>query len=743
MLPRVARWASLLMFAALVILIVATIVRRSRQAQSPPLVRSEPVLTDTIVSITDGYRYTATEDGRRTFQLIAARDTSFADGRHELQKVDLTSYTTEGKDNLRVQAERGVYRPAEGIVLLDGQVRISNPDGLEVTTESLVYNQREDVASTPVAMQFKRAAMSGSSTGAVLYAKQRLLALQQDARVVNTAQTDAKGGAPVEIKSARAEYAETDGIVRFIGDAVVVQGVQTGRADAITGVFEPETRKVLRLELRGNSSLHEDVEGRRSVIEARDLDFFFDEKQHLTLAVASGSARARSSEAVSAREITSEKLEARYTPGQEKSTLSEVVSQGRTRIRLGPEPADGAKKPVPERVLEADAVRVVFQAGGKYISEADASGNAVLIVTPDAGPDAERKRMRASRMKAEFYTSGNSIRVVTAEGGAQVEFEPLDENSKSSQKILSGRKMIANLHESTQDIADLTIEGEAKFVEGDRQATASRAVYSSNNERLMLRGRPSAWDASARTNAEEIDVQLGDETTLARGRVRTTYYSRETTGGTAPFKKEKAPVFLTADRAIVRHREGAARYTGDVRAWQDDNFVSAEIIELDRNERMMTAEDGVQSALYSVERELEGGRRDVVPLFVSADRMTYREDSRTVNYEGKVKVRQATDQIESESAEALMDQENRLTRLTAVTGVVLVQPERRAEGNRLEYEVASETAILLGNPARIDDRARSVTTKGAQLTLHLRDARIEANDGSGARRVRTTHRIQR
>ncbi|MBX3280772.1 MAG: LPS export ABC transporter periplasmic protein LptC [Acidobacteria bacterium] len=741
--PRAARWASLLVFAALVILIVATIVRRSRQAQAPPLLRSNPVLTDTIVSITDGYRYTATEDGRRTFQLIAARDTSFADGRHELQKVDLTSYTPEGKDNLRVQAERGVYRPAEGIVVLDGQVRISNPDGLEVATESLVYNQREEVASTPVAMQFKRAAMSGSSTGAVLYAKQRLLALQQDARVVNTLQPDAKVGAPVEIKSARAEYSETEGIVRFTGDAVVVQGVQVGRADAITGFVEPETRKVLRLELRGSSSLEDSAEGRKSTINARDMDFFFDQMQHLSLAVATGSARAHALEGASEREITSEKLEARYTQGQEKSTLSEVVSQGRTKIRLGAEPADGAKKPVPERVIEADAVKVLFKAGGKYISEAEASGNAVLVVTPEIGPDAERKRMRASRMKAEFYESGNSIRVITAEGGAQVDFEPLDDKSKTAARTISGRKMSGTFHETTQDIADLSIEGEAKFVESDRQATASRAVYSSNSEMLMLRGRPSAWDASARTNAEEIDVQLGDETTLARGRVRTTYYSRETTGGTAPFKKEKAPVFLTADRAVVRHREGAARYMGDVRAWQDDNFVSAETIELDRNERMMTAVDGVQSALYSVERETEGGRREIVPLFVSADRLTYREDSRTLNYEGKVHIRQATDRIESGSAEALMDQENRLTRLTAVTGVVLVQPERRAEGDRLDYEVETETAILLGNPARIDDRARSVTTKGAQLTLHLRDARIEANDGSGARRVRTTHRIQR
>jgi LPS export ABC transporter protein LptC/lipopolysaccharide transport protein LptA len=748
-LPRVARWASLVVFGAIVALIIVTIVRRSRQAQPPPLVRSAAVLSDKVVSITDGYRYTATEDGRRTFQLIAARDTSYADGRHELERVDLTSYTPEGVENLRVVAARGAYRQEEGIVTLDGQVKITNLDGLEVTTESLVYNQREDVASTPAAMQFKRAAMSGSSTGAVLYAKQRLLALQQDARIVNAAPADLKDGVPVEIRSTRADYAETEGVVRFTGETIVVQGQQTGRADSLSGIFDPKTRKLLRLELRGNAALREEMEGKLSTLEARDLDFFFDDAQHLKLAVASGAARARSNEKGSAREIAAEKLEALYAPGAESSTLSEVVTQGRTAIKLGAEAGEGkpegekGKKAVPERTLEADAVHVKFHAGGKFISETNAVGNAVLVVTPEAGPMAERKRVRAPKLMADFYGAGNAIRTITADGGAVVDFEPLDDKSKAARRTLSGRKMVGTMHEATQELADLVIEGEAKFAEGERQATASRAAYSSNNETLALRGKPVLWDSSARTHADEIDTQLGEEVTNARGRVRTTYYSRETTGGTTPFKKSKAPVFLTSDRATVRHREGAARYLGDVRAWQDDNFVSAETIELDRNERMMTAWDGVQSALYSIDREGEGGRKEVVPLFVSADRLTWREATRVVSYEGHVKVRQATDRIEAATAEAVMDEENRMTRLVAVKEVVLTQPERRATGDRLEYEVASETAILRGNLAEIDDRARSVTTKGAQLTLHLRDARIEANDESGAKRVRTTHRIRR
>ena len=99
--------------------------------------------------------------------------------------------------------------------------------------------------------------------------------------------------------------------------------------------------------------------------------------------------------------------------------------------------------------------------------------------------------------------------------------------------------------------------------------------------------------------------------------------------------------------------------------------------------------------------------------------------------------------MEAAKADAIMDDENRLTRLQALGEVVLTQPERRATGREIEYLVASETAILQGDLATIEDRARGVRTKGARLTLHLRDARIEINDESGAKRVRTTHRIQR
>jgi lipopolysaccharide export system protein LptA len=193
----------------------------------------------------------------------------------------------------------------------------------------------------------------------------------------------------------------------------------------------------------------------------------------------------------------------------------------------------------------------------------------------------------------------------------------------------------------------------------------------------------------------------------------------------------------------VRHREGAARYLGNARAWQEDDFVRAENLELDKGERVLTAWEKVQSAFYGVEREVEKGKKEIVPVFVSAEKLVYTDAQRKAHYEGKVKIRQGTDQIDAAEADAVMDENHKLSQMTAAREVVLTQPQRRGTGDLLVYTAASDAAVLTGNLAQVVDRERDVTSKGARLTLHLRDARIEGDDESGTKRVKTTHRIQR
>ena len=765
-LPAIGRALSLILLVATIAIIVTAFIRARRRPIPPGPIKAEARLKANVTSRVEGYESVVMDDkGREKYRLRAAVDTAFDDGRHEMEKVDLTAFGEIQKDGkpktVRITSERGEYTPAQNLVTFEKNVIVTSSDGLEVTSEKLNYDQKTEIASTDVAVQFKHGEINGSSVGAQLYAKEHLLNLWKEARIVASPTTPdpkdpkKKNGQPVEMRSDKASYAELQGVARFDGNANITQGEKLARADLITGIVNPQTKKLDRVEMRGNSFLKSQEKTRTSELQARDMDFYFDEVQHLKQAVARGSAKATSLEKDSPREISAEQIDAYYLPGEKESLLQSVVTQGRTTMKI--EVSEGAAnaKEVSERVIEADAVNAVFREDGVNMARADADGNAVLTITPKTiKPKSDRQRLRAAKFTAEFFPKGNAIKTFLADGNAVADFEPMEQKSKRSKRSVTGKKLTANLVELTQDIDNLTVEGGAKFVENfpagskesDRNATADRAVYTASNQTVAMRGKPLLWDSSSRANADEIDANVETGESFLRGRVRTTYFSREKTGGAAPFKKDKAPVTIASDKAAVKHNEGAARYTGNVRAWQDNDFIRADNMELDNGEKMLTAWGNAQSAFYDFEREVEKNRKEVVPVFAAADKIVYTDANHTAHYEGTVKIKQGTDQIDAAVADAVMDDQHKLVQLTASNNVVMTQPQRRATGDQVVYTAANDTAILTaaaGKLAMVEDREREAVTKSEKLTLHLRDARIEAGSESGSKkRVKTTHRIQ-
>ena len=721
------------------ILVLAFIKYRNKRQEIPPIERGPSRLGDQILAITEGYEYVSSVNGKPKFKVVAAKDISYVSGRHELEKLEVTGFDEAGKENGRIKSDTGDYQQDKDQVNFNGHVVATNADGLEVTTEVLKYDLKSQVAASEVAVNFKRAELSGASVGATLHVKEKKLALLKNAHII-IASKDPKG-APLDLKGDRADYLQFDGIVKFTGNAQITQGEQFGKADLITGIYIKNTDKIERVEARGNSYLKSQEKGKQQEIAAKDMDFFFDDQQRLLKAIANGKAVARSLEKDAPREITAERLEANYKPQDKVSELTSVVTNGRTVMKITP--AEKTEKNA-ERLIEADGANVTYHPGGKYLAKAEANGNAVLTVTPLVSTSkAEVKKLRAPKFTADFFDTGNDLKTFLAETNAVAEFTPMQPDKKRVKRTLTGNKLTALLEAGTQEVTEIMVDGNAKLDEGERHATAAKANYLASSRTILMRGKPQLWDNVARTDAQEIDANIDTGESLARTRVRTTYYSKETTNGAAPFKKSKAPVFVSSDRATFRHRENAAKYEGNARAWQDDNFVRGDVLELDNGERTMIATGNAQSALYNFEREVEKGKKEIVPVFGAADQIHYFDNDKLVRYTSKVKMRQGTDQIDAATADVTLDEEYKMTRFVAQREVVLTQPMRVGKGNQLEYTAATDEAILTGNLATIEDRENDTTSKGAKLTLHLRDARITASDEGGTKRVKTTHRIKK
>jgi len=542
---------------------------------------------------------------------------------------------------------------------------------------------------------------------------------------------------PTRITGETALLEKREHRVTFDGNVAVTQGADELRADRMIS-YTDATNHLERVEARGNAYLKQ---ADKAEIKSPDMDFFFGESHQLEHAVAMRGAYTRSLGPAPLREASAETIEATFAQA-EGNNLETIKARGAAKLKIhAPAVADTRVNPA-EREMAAETVDIQMFPDGKNIKYAEANGNAVMSVIPTrAEKGADKKTIRAPRMTAQFHEEGNRVKTFNATGSVRVEIEAMLADGHPLRTTTS-KTLTAEFLAESQDVDSLVQDGNFKYNEADRNGLAERALYDGRNEFLRLRGkRPMVWDAKARTQADEIDYDRRHDESHARGDVRTTYYSRETTNNAAPFKNTKSPIFITAERADARNQEGIAVYTINARGWQDDNFVKGDRIELYDKEKRMVAIGNVESALYQTKNETSPGKSENVPGFAAAEKMTYSDSDRKIHYEVGVKARQGTDRIEAASVDVYLAQEtNEVDHLNADGNVVLTQPGRRGVGDKLVYTSEDGRAVLTGKSARVDDVEKGATM-GSQLTFYSRDDRVSVENQQGTGRVRSTHRL--
>jgi len=498
--------------------------------------------------------------------------------------------------------------------------------------------------------------------------------------------------------------------------------------------------KITRLEARGDSYMKLAQTGRAFEVKSRDLDFAFDDQQQLENAIATGGVTATSLDDGPKRTFTGDSMNVKFAPGPQGAVIKQMTSDGRTTINLG---ASKTGKSPADKELVANKVVVDFHEGSKDLSHAEAIGDAVLTVNPIVKePKAERKRFRANRFTVDFYEAGNAVRQCNGDGNVKVEFEPLEGDKPV--RTTTSQTMTANFDRATQNVTEVVQDGAFKYVEGEKNATAKRATYTLADNTIKLTGNePTVWDSAARTQAEEIVINTETGKGEAHRRVRTTYYNREKTGNAAPFGNTRAPIFITANDVEIGNKGKTVVYTGSARAWQEQNFVAADRISMTQDDKQMNAEGHVSSAISQMKRKMTGSKeKEVVPVFAKSAKMFYSDASRRIHYEGNVDVKQGSDTMKSQTLDIFLTKAtNEVDRIVAETGVSMTQPGRRGSGDKIEYTASTDTIVLTGNLAKIEDDQRGQTT-GRQLTLHMSDDSILVEDQRGTRRGHAVHKSQ-
>lgn len=712
-----------------------------------------PALSKEITGIIEGYEQRVTKGDRLYMLLKATRDITYSDGHHELEAVSLSVYPPEGDKPDQISAARAVYDQKNSVISFVGNVKIETKDALKVNTESLSYNQATEVALTEVPMTFTRENVSGQATGAVVEAKNKKLELKKDVQITvapevlreSQVKATSSRSRPVTIRSAQATFEQASMKLTFSGNVIVEQDRDVMSGDTLFATLN-EQKRLQKVELRGNSYLRSMEEGRAADVNSVDMDFFLDKDQRLERALAMRDARAKSLDADAEMQATAANLiEVTFQAQGDRSLLRQLRTEGRSVINLSAPKSKANDPRAAHKRLSADSVKLFWRVTGRDLEKAEALGNAELFVDPAVkSAYSDRKTLTAPRFDCDFFEIGNLAKAFIATGGAKAVVEPTQPSDQKGTRTLTSQTITAIFIRETQDVERLDASGNAKFNENDRNGVAANISYIAGEEMVRMRGgEPTVWDSRARTKAIELDSNLRDEVSYSRGKTATTYYSQEQTNGATPFSKVKSPVYVVSDRGEFHHQSGVAIYTGNARAWQDDNFVRADKLTIYVNDKKMDAVGRVQSAVYNAKRRV-GGTSSTAPVFASADSMSYSEANRVLHYESDVDIRTATDRVTSGVADVFLSRENsEVEKTIAEKNVVLTQPGRKGVGDWMQYTTTDEVAVLKGNPARVEDTEKG-STEGGRLTVYMREGRVIADDVRGPQspgRVRSTHKV--
>jgi lipopolysaccharide export system protein LptA len=738
----------------------------TRRAAEFKLRSGKAELSTNVVRRVENYERRVDDGGRLTMLVRAAVATSFDDGHHELTQVHIEQYPKDSAQANRIDAREAVYFNDTEQIAFSGAVKIETSDRLKVNSEAVHYDMKNERGESQVPLTFSRDNVAGRADAATVEGKQKHLELRGNVEITVSPAAGganapgAAGGAggvrvkggdqPVTIRAPRGDFDQLKMQLAFTGGATAEQGRDVMNGDSLVG-FLNEQKKVQRIEARGNSYLRSGAPGHVAEVHSVNMDFFFNARQQLENGVATQQVEARTLDSESQATLsTSTGVEVSFDAQGEESLLREMRANGRPVVTLAAPRSQADNPKAANKRLTANTVKLTWRATGHDLEKAEAVGEAELVVEPvQQTATADRKVLVAPRFDCDFLEQGNLAREFRATGGTKTTITPVVPNERRGVRTLTADNVTAFFMREAQDVERVEAQGQTLFNEGDRNGQSESATYTTADSLVRLRGgEPVAWDSRARIKAVEIDTNAATKVTYARTRVQTTYYSQEQTDGATPFSKVKSPVFVSSDAAEFRHDEGLGIYTGNARAWQDDNFVRADRLVIRRDSRRMEGEGHVQSALYRARRKDAAGNPTVVPVFATSMRMFFSDTDRRLHYEGAVDIKQGTERITSEASDVYLQKEqNEVDHMVAERSVVVTQPGRKGTGDRGEYAAADETMVLTGNPARVED-AEQGTTEGQRMTVYLRENRVVSDSAAaeGARpagRIHTVHKIKK
>jgi lipopolysaccharide export system protein LptA len=403
----------------------------------------------------------------------------------------------------------------------------------------------------------------------------------------------------------------------------------------------------------------------------------------------------------------------------------------------------------PATAFQSDAIDFFFGQDNQ-LKRAVTTGSSQIAMNSDDSKS--RTVITAGRFEGTF-ASENRLEDLVGSPSVQV----ITKTQGQPDRVIISRQMSAHFDVTgggKKGIARVTQSGDVKYTEGQRNATAERAVFLPAEDVLQLSGSPRVHDNEQGITIAAQALRLNRRTGEITGsqNVKTTYNQMKPNSGGAMLASAE-PIHATAQIVNANRNTGIARYSGGARLWQGANMVQAPEIIFDRNQRSLTAIAGADRPVQTVFVQTDKLGK-VAPVNVAAGRLSYLDHQRKVVLEQGVSVKTPDTSVRAGRVEitlkpngnesaGMASQVEQVVAVAAEKDNLVIEqenPVRRAIGERLIYTAEQSKFVLTGiagNPPSIFDAEHGNVT-GDSLTFYTRDDRVQVGSNASSRTITRT-----
>lgn len=731
---RYARWSAAVAFAIAVlaagIYLHRQIAERRVQRSSPPPVPGN------VQQQSSQFSYSKVVGDKTLFTVRASRATEYKDqNRSMLQDVLITMYGRKGDRDDTISAHECSYLPATGQIQCQGEVQIqlSNKSskagaaggGMHLATRDISFDPVSEMVSTPDDISLQIPGGRGSATGVDYDTKNEVVKFKSNVQLF-LGMPSRRLATPVSLQGSSLEYRRSDGLMQLSGPVTAQEGDARLNAGALTFQLDPEMNPSRLLADHG-VQITDVAAGRSASLKAERMETVLGKKGAIDRISADGDVHAQQKTSSGERRFFAQHVE-----------LVAANRDGRNEPRMlhavGDIQADSQRDGVSQR-LQTASLRVEFapaqnKSGLRVLSANTQTPGEIAFMRPG-----ENDHLHAGKLTAEFNPQGQLIKLTGAEGA-----NTSQQIGAKAPQVTSARDLTAAFSGSA-GWARIDESGGFKFQQGDRTASADRAIITRATNEIVLDGNASIKDASSNTSAAHIELNQTTGEVIAFGSVVSTYFAAD---GSRPVALGTGAAHISANHLVAHSASDSATYSEHARLWQGNVVLDAETIGIWKDQRKLQAQGDVHAAIPDVSRE--SGKTSTPVLWqVHAPNLAYWGSTGKIVLSGGVQAQSAIGAVSGETIEFLLAPDSRgqqrLRRAAAAGNVRIQSNGRTGTADRGEYTAKDGKFVLSGGQPTLSD-ALGNTTTGRELTFFIANDTILVDSQKGSRTV-TKHRVEK